>query len=1149
MSMARYKVYDSNGNTERCTLDKVEYSGSFMDRRVINATVDTPVPLAFDVGDYITYRGERFELDYLPSATKNSSSGNQSDSFRYSLQFVSYKYELERCMMRDIVPGDNGIVYPTPLSIEFTGTASKLAERIQSCLDLMYTGSRKWTITVAPGVDKEEKNITISQSNCWSALSLFNTEYGLNFYVNGREVSVGGEQLAVDYNFRYGMGNGLYKIERSPDTDTAIVTRLIAYGGTQNIPDNYLKDKKQWKDSILPASMYLPNLMLPGFEKTKKDYIDSPNAGIYGVREGVVVFEDIYPSLAGMTNSKGERIDKIRSAETVSSGSQDTFWITTYDLEFELTLAEYFLATDTPRVYIKTGQLQGYNFEIVQEKVEKQGDGSYKIYLRRNSNEGFPFPNEDVNITAGTEFVFLGISMPKSYMDAASERLRARALEYLAKYGATSFTYNIYIDELFMSRMPDIYNSLYEGRKLHVSDADMGIDENITIQSLSITEELAGLPQIKVTLNNTVSATTLNRIQGQVSQLESQVANSFTSLKWLTEQKLAKFGKPTALWDSSGAIRWLMLNDTEDMARLKYTLASAYDIIANSTGDVPEDSLPVASDYTTTGLFRAKQGGGLLYDTATNGWYVNPDFAGGGGVNFTVGKGLQMSVDNELSVKYGTIAGTACQGNDARLSDARKSPYKLSWSGGEYDGSAGKTLPDFITDNNGKIKKLYGSGDNKKYLSGDGTFYSVQYDEISGLADNYVTIGTEQTVTGAKKFTSVTHIGPVNNMHILLGQGAGNCINGVNSSGAVANLYFNYVSGSSFTRVDGSNNFFTTGDVVANSTNNPLSGVVPIADNTTYGLVKYDNSTIKKNSSGQLYCTVQGGGSSGVVKYWRPSVNTSGVLSWTLSESESTPASVNVKGPKGDPGTTGADGQGVTYQWSGTQLRLGTINSNGYVSWGSYVDLKGPKGDPGSGGGSSTFTLKSATFNSEIIWGCPSNSYGIRIRRTGGSTETRISGNIIDGRSGSSYTIGNLYLNYVAGNTNVRIDNQGRIYSNGSQVTSDLRLKTIEGNEEDVLDRMMQIPVIKYKRNDIKGAEQTTGFGAQSFIGVFDNIAFINEDSGYYGIREFAITAIAFQGCKELYAKYKAQQQTIDDLQSKLALLMQEIEKMKGGAV
>ena len=42
---------------------------------------------------------------------------------------------------------------------------------------------------------------------------------------------------------------------------------------------------------------------------------------------------------------------------------------------------------------------------------------------------------------------------------------------------------------------------------------------------------------------------------------------------------------------------------------------------------------------------------------------------------------------------------------------------------------------------------------------------------------------------------------------------------------------------------------------------------------------------------------------------------------------------------------------------------------------------------------------------------------------------------------------------------------------------------------------------------------------------------------------------VAIGGCKELYAKYKAQQQTIDDLQSKLALLMQEVERQKGGAV
>lgn len=43
-------------------------------------------------------------------------------------------------------------------------------------------------------------------------------------------------------------------------------------------------------------------------------------------------------------------------------------------------------------------------------------------------------------------------------------------------------------------------------------------------------------------------------------------------------------------------------------------------------------------------------------------------------------------------------------------------------------------------------------------------------------------------------------------------------------------------------------------------------------------------------------------------KYWRPSVNSSGVLSWTNSTSETTPSSVNIKGPKGDTGSQGPKG-------------------------------------------------------------------------------------------------------------------------------------------------------------------------------------------------------------------------------------------------
>lgn len=572
------------------------------------------------------------------------------------------------------------------------------------------------------------------------------------------------------------------------------------------------------------------------------------------------------------------------------------------------------------------------------------------------------------------------------------------------------------------------------------------------------------------------------------------------------------------------------------------------DVTANATED-DINSLPVASDYTTTGLFRAKQGGGLLYDTNTNGWYVNPDFAGGG-VNFTVGKGLQMSASNELSVKYGTIAGTACQGNDARLFNDRKNPYKLSWSGGEYDGSAEKTLPGFITDNNGNIKKLYGSGDNKKYLSGDGTFYSVQYDEISGLADNYVTIGTAQTVTAKKVFKTYgssacafgnyyTSPHSQGHVYLLIGAGSGNCINGYNNE-KVGNVYINYIDDTHYTRFDANNNFVTTGDVVANSTTNTLSGVVPVADNATYGLVKYDNLTIKKNSSGQLYCTVQGGGSSGVVKYWRPSVNTSGVLSWTLSESESTPASVNIKGPKGATGDTGATGQGVTYQWSGTKLRLGTINSSGNPSWGSYVDLKGPKGDPGSGGGSTTTSVDGLTGGT--IHGS--------VNLTGNLTFEK-AGIEVTYNSMKIYRTDTNAIHFYVNNTQCLQIQHNYLYANRSwTIGSDIRLKNRIGDFDDVLPSIKKIDVFRYTRKDVDDKSVFIGVSAQQVKEVYPELVAYNEERDLYGVDYATLGAVvAIGGCKELYAKYKAQQSVIDDLQSKLALLMQEIEKMKGGAV
>ena len=782
-------VYDKTGEIKRCTIKELEYNGVFMGERAITATIKSPNPIYFSIFDYITYRGERFELDYDPTAVKTASAGEEGDAFSYDLRFVSIKYELERCLMRDLVPGDNDIVYPSPLSIEITATPSMLAERIQSSLDKMYTGSSKWTISIAPGTPTEDRNLSISQSNCWDAITLFNTEYGLDFYVSGRNVIVGEERDAIDFIFRYGKSNGLYSIERASDMSDGIVTRLIAYGGTNNIGDNYLRDKNKWPDSVLPSSMYLPNLMLPGFETSGIDYIESSNIPEYGIREGVIVYEDIYPSIVGMTNSLGQRIDIIKSVVPVTDNETQNFDIVTYALEFDNDLKTYFMDSDTPRISMLSGSLQGYAFNIV--STDKQSDGTYKITLERNTDNGYTVPNTDINVSSGDEFVLLGIEMPKAYIEAAENRLLERANEYLAKYSVTNYGYEIGLDEIFVGRHLTIYDDLIEGKKLHVIDEDLGIDESITIQSLTIKEGDGYLPTFKVVLNNDASVSTLNRIQGQVSKLEGTVSNGFSLLKWQYEQNLKRYTKPSSLWYNDKTAEYLTVDDEKKQAKFATDVIATGDVVAYATSD--HDIVLPHAGYGVLGAVIIKEDSGLIIDSATGLLSLDPNFGGKGKIYYA-GDGLQLlnhagttETQNQFAVKFGNAKGTVLEGDKL---------YAATWWGQKINSNGIATgAMTGVPSINGLI-----------HLNSDNTFdvakdKSAQWVRFSG----------------------------------------GNSINGMTGTNAVlSNLYLNYKDASHYVKIDANDNVLATGDIVAYATGN-YDIISPIAGTGALGMVKVGN--------------------------------------------------------------------------------------------------------------------------------------------------------------------------------------------------------------------------------------------------------------------------------------------------------------------
>lgn len=733
--MGRFTVYSKDGQTVRCVLDKLEYTGVFMAERACTSTFISDVKINFDVFDYIDYRGERFELELLPTVKKIS-----KHQYSYDLNFVSLKYELERCMMRNIVPSDNGIVYPTPLVVEFTGTVKYLAERIQACLDAMY-GKDIWSITLADGVDSEEKNISMSNQNCWSALSLVNTEYKLNYFVKGRSVTIGGAEPVVNNVFEYGKGKGLYEIERISDADTGIVTKLRAYGGTRNLDYSYPK-KPEWTDSILPANYALSplRLMLPSFKTDGvTDFVLASNEAIakYGIREGVITYDDIYPSITGMKNSAGQAIDEIKSVDAITSETQPTFTVQLYDLGFDLNES---LTTDEAQLSMKSGALQGYAFTIT--KIVKASDGSYTLTLGRNTLEeadtdNFTVPNKDWNMKAGDKFVLLNILMPQEYIRAAENRLLERAKEYLAKYSSTNYSYNIGVDEIFMARNANFYNEIMEGKRLTVNDLEMGIDhENVIIQSLSIKEGEGLIPTFEVTLNNEPSASTLERIQGQISEIETSVNNKFSSQSELSKQYRKKLDK--VVWDRNLEER--VDDNGEEYLFLTKPLVTAYGVTMYAGADVQVPSiyegLPIdgVTIQWVDGKLVATGGAGTANGIVVNGNTYTPNE-----------DGIITLPNYPTSLEWDKISG------------------KPSWIGSSkpsysWDEIGGK--PEWI----GVTKPTYNFSEiqnNPTTLTGYGITDAYTKNDISGLLTDYVTKSGAQDITGIKSFINGLNIGDI----------------------------------------------------------------------------------------------------------------------------------------------------------------------------------------------------------------------------------------------------------------------------------------------------------------------------------------------------------------------------------------------------
>lgn len=208
-------------------------------------------------------------------------------------------------------------------------------------------------------------------------------------------------------------------------------------------------------------------------------------------------------------------------------------------------------------------------------------------------------------------------------------------------------------------------------------------------------------------------------------------------------------------------------------------------------------------------------------------------------------------------------------------------------------------------------------------------------------------------------------------------------------------------------------------------------------------------------------------------KYWYPSVDTSGNLSWTNSTSTTTPTTRNIRGPQGATGPKGATGA------TGPQGPKGATGATG---------PQGPAGPSFNGGNiTNMLSIRNSGYPTLELYQSTSVYWRICVNTSNNTFCFKKWDTIVSYINGSGDYVKN----------------------------SDMRLKNRISTVKDVLDRIMRLDVFRYTLKYDPDKTVSIGLSAQQVNNEFPEI--VSNDGDYLGIYYGQIGPIAIQGIKELY--------------------------------
>ena len=414
-------------------------------------TCETNAPLTCGMYDWIRVNTDGTNLDAfllpsIPQVRKDS-----SNKFIYDLRFDGITLHFKQ--MKFVMFGES--------EFDYYGNLAEVAALICENVDrFIFFGNNRFTIGSCAATVKKLHNF--ANEDCLSALQRMCSEYGMEFRFERQpdtryKIYISEfESKENTVTLEYGKGNTLYQISRGAMDTSKLCTVLWAYGAAKNIKAGYRDGMKR--------------LSFEGNPLRK-------NETIYGTWEHTQPFDELFPNRTSTVTGYLQVLPENLTAAEKEVYPNGIFIVGDTTIDFNLN--DYLLGGLTAKIVMKTGDLAGYQFDILRYDHQYQ-----YIHIIRFEDETIGLlPNATLQIQPGDEYTLVDMDQPAEYVEAAEAALAVKAQEYIDLWSVPQYEYNVRTNPAWFAANPGAGFNV--GDILSVYDTNLGIDVERRVNTMS----------------------------------------------------------------------------------------------------------------------------------------------------------------------------------------------------------------------------------------------------------------------------------------------------------------------------------------------------------------------------------------------------------------------------------------------------------------------------------------------------------------------------------------------------------------------------------------------------------------------------------------------------------------------------------------